>query len=287
MDKQRSLSRNLNPLVIGGVGGSGTRLIAHCLKEVGFYIGTDLNEANDNLWFTLLFKRIEVLSSSAEEFEALVEIFVKAMTQAGQRSFTEQQIELVQTLASEDRSQHPTHWLRTRANTLLFGNQEIQQTEKWGWKEPNSHIVLDRLIGNFPNMKYIHVARNGLDMAHSTNQNQLKLWGKYFLNEPFDISPQYSLKFWCIVHERVIRIGESMGDNFLFLNYDSLCADPQKGIEQLLDFLDEKSASLIPRLVALIKKPSSTDRFRQYGTKNFAEKDMAFVKSLGFDINGS
>lgn len=211
MDKQRSLSRNLNPLVIGGVGGSGTRLIAHCLKEVGFYIGTDLNEANDNLWFTLLFKRIEVLSSSAEEFEALVEIFVKAMTQAGQRSFTEQQIELVQTLASEDRSQHPTHWLRTRANTLLFGNQEIQQTEKWGWKEPNSHIVLDRLIGNFPNMKYIHVARNGLDMAHSTNQNQLKLWGKYFLNEPFDISPQYSLKFWCIVHERVIRIGAHGG----------------------------------------------------------------------------
>ena len=63
------------PVVIGGVGGSGTRLIAQCLKETGFHIGTDLNVANDNLWFTLLFKRIEILASSEKEFDDLIRIF--------------------------------------------------------------------------------------------------------------------------------------------------------------------------------------------------------------------
>jgi hypothetical protein len=64
-----SPSPGASPVIIGGVGGSGTRLIAQMLKELGFYLGSDLNSANDNLWFTLLFKRIEILSASDEEFE--------------------------------------------------------------------------------------------------------------------------------------------------------------------------------------------------------------------------
>ena len=49
------------PVAVGGVGGSGTRLIAQVLLELGYYLGGDLNESLDNLWFTLLFKRREVL----------------------------------------------------------------------------------------------------------------------------------------------------------------------------------------------------------------------------------
>jgi hypothetical protein len=136
-------------------------------------------------------------------------------------------------------------------------------------------------------MKYIHVARNGLDMAHSRNQNQLRLWGRYFINEEFDVTPYYSLKYWCIVHKRVIRIGESMKDNFLFLNYDHFCVNPKEGIKQLLDFLGKESNSLMTQLMALVKRPDSMGRFRQHGTEMFTEEDIAFVKSLGFDVNGS
>ncbi len=44
------------PVAIGGVGGCGTRLIAEMLMRVGFFLGSDLNESLDNLWFTLAFK---------------------------------------------------------------------------------------------------------------------------------------------------------------------------------------------------------------------------------------
>ena len=54
MQKNGELS---GPVIIGGVGGSGTRVVAEIINLLGFYIGDDLNPAKDNLWFLLLFKR--------------------------------------------------------------------------------------------------------------------------------------------------------------------------------------------------------------------------------------
>ena len=45
------------PLVIGGIGGSGTRLVAEICSLFGIYLGDDLNVASDNLLYTLLFRR--------------------------------------------------------------------------------------------------------------------------------------------------------------------------------------------------------------------------------------
>jgi hypothetical protein len=148
--------------------------------------------------------------------------------------------------------------------------------------------VLDRLERYFRNMKYIHVARNGLDMAHSHNQNQLKLWGRHFIGEDFSISPRYSLKYWCIIHRRVLEIGQSMGANFLFLNYDQFCSNPEDGISELSGFLAVDSESVpVTRLLGLVNPPDSVGRFRQHGTEIFYEDDVAYVSELGFDIGES
>jgi hypothetical protein len=48
---------NSYPVAIGGLGGSGTRIVAEMLAAGGVYIGEDLNDALDNQWFTLLMKR--------------------------------------------------------------------------------------------------------------------------------------------------------------------------------------------------------------------------------------
>ena len=54
-------------VIVGGIGGSGTRLIAMILASLGLNIGNDLNEAYDNLTFTLLFKRQNILEISDNE----------------------------------------------------------------------------------------------------------------------------------------------------------------------------------------------------------------------------
>ncbi len=43
------------PVIIGGIGGSGTRVVAEILTLFGYFMGHDLNSAGDILTYTLLF----------------------------------------------------------------------------------------------------------------------------------------------------------------------------------------------------------------------------------------
>ncbi len=75
-----------------------------------------------------------------------------------------------------------------------------------------------------------------------------------------------------------------MGNRFLFLNYDTFCQHPENGIKQLCEFLDLDTDSIIPQLIKLIDPPESIHRFKQHDTKIFADEDVAYTKSLGFDV---
>ena len=273
-----------DPIVVGAIGGSGTRLVAECLHRMGVFMGHDLNDAHDNLWFTLLFKRPDTLRLSKHSFDTLVDIFITAMT--GHRELTEEERLLVLKLAQRTREQHPREWLQARANSLLSYRKPLPGGSAWGWKEPNSHVVLDRLITCFPQMKYIHVVRNGLDMAYSSNQNQIRFWGSHFLGQNVAINPRNSLRYWCSVHRRVIALGEIMGNRMLFLNYDDFCRRPESWIPHLSVFSGLSACpTIISDLVRLTRVPSSTGRFRREGIEVFDREDVEFVRSLGFETN--
>ena len=127
------------------------------------------------LWFTLLFKRVEILRAKNEEFDELVSIFRNRMTRRA--TMTREQIGLVSALTRKDRPRITTAWLDKRANSLFNLPSFETPLTRWGWKEPNTHVILERMLNSFPQLKYIHVMRNGLDMAYSSNQQQLLLWG--------------------------------------------------------------------------------------------------------------
>ena len=280
---------DFSPVAIGGVGGSGTRLIAETLAKLGFYIGSDLNKANDNLWFTLLFKRAELLAldDNQEQLNEAATVFLNAMVT--RRPLSRDQRALLEVLASADRLQHKATWLRARVETLsnVTEHKPPLGRERWGWKEPNTHVFLNYLKDALPNMKYIHVMRNGLDMAHSSNQNQLKLWGHFFLGiGDFEVNPYYSLKYWCRVHNRILDIGEQMGGRFLLLNYDDYCSNPKEGLQCLLSFLGVENVSLQERtLYEEVRPPDSIGRFKHHGLHIFDPGDTKFVSNLGFDTS--
>lgn len=276
--------RRVAPVAIGGVGGSGTRLIAQLLMELGFYLGDDLNGANDTLWFTLLFKRPEILRVAECEFAQSLDIFIARMTGGG--ACSAHQAALVRRLAASDRpSEHPSDWLRLRADSLLAPQKAYLEACPWGWKEPNTHVVIDRLMRLMPKMKYLHVARNGLDMAYSANQNQLKFWGGHFIGPECETSPYYSLKYWRLIQRRVLDLCIPMGKRFFFLNYDRFCSNPLAALPGLLDFLEIRATpALVQRLARFVQPPASMGRFKHYGLDSFDPEDIAFVKQLGFDV---
>jgi len=291
---------------VGGVGGSGTRVIALILASLGLNIGNNLNEALDNLTFTLLFKRINILNIFKKEFNDLRLIYEKSFSD---KEFTNNEKKLILSLAKNDRVMHPHKWLLKIANNIinkyyyfekwsdkaintnnLRKNFELThhkiKLDGWGWKEPNTYIILEKLIKIYPNMKYIHLIRNGLDMAFSENQNQLKLWGSLFLKESDFSNIHYaSLKYWCIIHKKILKLGKRMGPNkFLLINFDKLCLKPKKYLKKICRFLNV-SKKAIPALIPLIDPPSgSIGRFRNYDKSIFDKEDINYVKKLGFDI---
>jgi hypothetical protein len=272
------------PVAVGGVGGSGTRLIASILRELGFYLGQDLNCALDNLWFTLLFKRHLALDCSDTEFAYLLEIFKKAM--CGAWVLSPGEIALVKAAAASDRQQHDSEWLSHRARSLIREcSGGLRGNSRWGWKEPNTHVVLPRINKLMPRMRYIHVARNGLDIAYGSNQNQPRMWGSRFLDgDAVEVSPRYSLKYWVAVHRRIVEAGSEMGERFLVVNYDRLCRNPSSELSGLIEFAGfEASEDRLAAIRRLIQPPEGIGRFKRFSREDFDPKDVAFVQTAGFD----
>lgn len=271
------------PLVaIGGVGGSGTRVVAQCLQDMGFFLGSDLNESVDNLWFTLLFKRLEVLCTTEAEFRTLLEVFLGAMH--AQPVDPPERMAWVRSLAARDRLLHPAAWLTIRADTLL-GVRPGQVPARVGWKEPNTHIVLERLAAHLPRLRYIHVMRNGLDMAYSSNQNQPRLWGHVLTGQPYRSGPAYSLKYWRKAHERVFAIGREMGERFLLLNFDELCANPVDGVRRMASLAGvQLGDEAVTAIAARVRQPPSLARHRGRWLSRLDPDDIDFVARCGFAV---
>ncbi len=290
-----------SPVVVGGVGGSGTRLIADILMSIGYHMGFDLNASQDNLGFTLLFKRPQWYQTKMGCMEGYVRrglgIFSRAMTQPQPLWLDPAEMQFfLNAVFSMYRHGHDhlgsgkgTWSLQRAANLLGPKLRDPGSYCGWGWKEPNSHIYLQWLDRCYPGLKYVHVIRNGLDMAYSANQAQLYNWGFIWGidRNRIDREPAAaSLDFWIHANHHVMRIGQTMGTRrFMLLNYDSLCENPQAELSALFGFLGVDTAgNSFKNNIAKIKPPESIGRYRKFNSGVFAETQLEQVREMGFHI---
>lgn len=269
------------PVAIGGVGGSGTRLIAEWLKALGVFIGTDLNASNDTLWFTLLFKRVEVLECDDDEFLSLTRALEAGLR--GDCPLPAATHALLARLTARDRPLNETRaWLQERSRSLTAAAALPAHGGRWGWKEPNTHLVIDRLWRMQPELRYVHVVRHGLDMALSANQNQVRLWGTAVLGHDAELSPARSLAFWCMAQQRMQRLLEGNPQRMFWLDYDALCRNPEQSVHDLLRFLgfDRSVAGALANQVRL----PGTQRHAGQSLSHFRAQDVEYVRSLGYPI---
>lgn len=273
------------PVAVGGVGGSGTRVIAALLEKAGVFMGADVNKAKDNLAFTLLFKKSSLwpLTENKEKIQQATRVFLNAMY--FHQDLSNDDRKFIQELTHEARLNAPKDWLRERADKLLLASNARDAPEHWGWKEPNTHIFLPTLLENIPGLKYIHVARHGLDMAFSINQAQIQFWGEALTGiRMHDVSPQYSFQYWCASHRRILAVGEQMGSDFLLLNFDDFCRDPDVGVQRLISFLDiDVKTQAVQELRDMIRPPGSIGRHRDRPKIPMSRDDARLLGKLGFE----
>jgi hypothetical protein len=298
---QSDFNSNLaGPIVLGGIGGSGTRLVAKIFMQAGFFLGSDLNLENDNLWFTLLFRRPHWYRKIAARNEGRIftglRAFTKAMLSAGPLTLSEFTfvIQAAAAMSMKIRAANKTTrglWPFERARNIMRAARTPlgKNYHGWGWKEPNSHIYLPHLSQQFPPLKYIHVIRHGLDLAFSINQVQLYNWSFLFGLEPprsKSQAPAASLKYWVRANQRAVDLGRNLGpDHFLCVNFDQLCLSPAREIGRLCEFAGTNvSADEFGRLCELPQRQTSSERYLQHDCGAFDPADIEAVRRFGFEV---
>lgn len=282
-----------SPVVVGGLGGSGTRVIAELLRQANYYIGGDLNRSLDNLWFTILFRRPRwFMHASPKAIGAYLQIFEQVMLCESQLSI-QQRIAIY--LAALDFYRYERtvwknrkfSWVRKRLRSIFDShpNQGADQSLVWGWKEPNAHLALGHIAKRWSQGRYVHVIRHGLDMAFSKNQSQLVNWGQYFgveFPEKSESLPGAALEFWVKANQETIMLAKaSLGERFYLLNFDQLCETPIPETEQFLRWLGvDLPAAQLARVVI---PPISMGRYQRYSYQ-FDPDLVAAVETMGFPV---
>jgi Sulfotransferase family len=254
------------PIVIAGVGGSGTRVAARLLVELGFYIGEDLNEALDNLTYTLLLKRPRWYlraSTRQRRVNAGARPLVTSLTDASGPTPREWLTLLGAMLGTMPRGndrlgrRRGMHWAPSTVRRLLAsGGHDPSRAAGWGWKEPNAIVLLAELITAFPGMRFIHVVRDPEQVAHGKNQTMVYNWSQHVGLQPprpGEDLVERSLEFCRLVTDQTADIGRArLGKRYHLLDMNRLCGEPEGEVDALLAFLGiEVGAEVRERLCAI------------------------------------
>jgi len=149
------------------------------------------------------------------------------------------------------------------AATLFAHLADIAEPQPWGWKEPRSIFLLPFFHRHIPSLRFLHVVRDGRDMAFSWNQNQLRLHG--LASGITGLSALDSITLWSLVNMQVADYGEErLGSRYLRVRFEDLCAQPVETASRVLAFFeleaDPQLASSGVRMQASIGRWRREDR---------------------------
>jgi hypothetical protein len=209
------------PGVIGATGGSGTRVLARVVQRGGMYVGSDLNRSEDALDFA---------------------------------AFSDRWVD------RHERGETPPE-LVAELRALVARQRAEADGRPWGWKEPRSLYLLASLDAQLPGLRFLHVVRDGRDMALSSNQVQLRKHGDAVLGPGGEPEPLRSIALWREVNLRAADAGERMGARYLRLRFEDLCSAPVQHVAEVLRFFALEGDA--QRIAAEeVQAPTSLGRWR-------------------------
>ncbi len=243
-----------SPIVVFGTGGSGTRVVTQILKESGCYVGDNLNGPFDNLTFGYFLAGRTQWMQAHFPFENendlksanyFLNIFKKVYF--GHRLKTlelKDAIRIFFEFAGKDRAMLKRRPFKERfvSGSKLFkkmffsGNNRSFECKKWGFKSPEAIYFINPLIAMFPEIKFIHLIRDGRDMAVSTNVNPLR-YRKLF-NVRSENHIQAALDNWLRVNKWAKDVCRSKlsSSQYLLIKYEDICKHPVSSVNKILEF---------------------------------------------------
>jgi len=218
-----------SPIIFTGRGGSGTRLLTQLAADLDIFLGNELNKTGDSLeWVDLIYKLTSDITSSSPAGWHGAEIKREAL-------------------------------LENARITLGEGNWLPNQL--WGWKLPESMLVLSLLLESFKHSRLVHLVRHpvtsSIRRSHRTSR-AINPIGKTVLTAAYqsagldtdriDSDPDYwrNAVTWLYQVETVANIAGTAlpSSRYLQLRYEDICSDPGSEKKRLAGFLTRENKSI-------------------------------------------
>jgi hypothetical protein len=251
-----------SPVVIGGLGGSGTRAVMRIVEAGGRFMGANLNESGDAL-----------------DFYGFGDRWLGA--------YHEARVEGREVAQREE-------LLDDLRGCVWRHRLDLGGRVPWGWKQPRSIHFLPLLNEAFPDLRFIHVIRDGRDIAFGPQAAGVLERAEAILpTPPGDPAPLRVIELWSRANTLAADYGESrMGAAYLRLRLEDLCASPGPLIERLCEFegSGEVGARGIRELSKEIHRPDSLGRWRT-GDDEMVERASAIggqaLERFGYGLRNS
>jgi hypothetical protein len=213
-----------DPIVIGGTGGSGTSIVARTLQRLGLDIGD--------------------LEPDQSEWRPMGHII-----QRYGRSIVEHELDPTST----------DELLETKHRFKRVSKRHPGQGNSgpWGWKWPQSYLIIPFLVEVFPKMRFLLVVRDGRDMALSANKRAVRKFGDLFLGSSGEPTNAHAAEFWLVSNEWAMEQGDRLGTRFLAVRFESLVFHPAETLVELARFCGlTPSQEDMDDAVAMVRPPA-------------------------------
>lgn len=234
---QKPLQTHRPPVVIGATGGTGTRALQAILAEAGVAMGQRLNYAGD-----------------AEDFIAVYDRWINPILgQVGLPDYRLADLDAATIVGVLDDLRH----------AIAAHTAPLDTTKRWGWKNPRSMYLLPVIAALYPDLHFIHVLRDGRDMALSENQNQRDKHYAAAFRTANPGTAAASARLWAEANIAVADWGERcLGPRYIRLRIEDLCTAPRPECARLLTALDLDRPGLLDRVVVVPQPQASFGRWR-------------------------
>jgi hypothetical protein len=134
----------------------------------------------------------------------------------------------------------------------------------WGWKNPRSMLMLPLYHSLFPDLKFIHVIRDGRDITVGNEFATDNPYSNAFLSESEQKMPpqERMMLFWGRSNKRAAEYCHAhLPNSHLFVRWEDLCRDPMPVVCEILEFIGADLRK-VDSTAALVKLPSSIGRWQ-------------------------
>lgn len=278
------------PVIIIGMHRSGTSLLARTLSDLGLFVGEDLQDDYESVFFIRSNNRLLRQSGSTWDYPERYQSMMQKPEWLKQQATLARQC-LISFRSACYAGMKFSRYFRTEAGL----------GQPWGWKDPRNTITLPIWMRLYPEAKIIHIKRHGVDVANSLytrerrfTRNIASLFKAMGSQWPRDVDGKFANPLRCNRLDNTFKLWEfytglahthvnTWQKQSIEIRYEDFLLKPIETLEAVCSFLGLSiDHAVVSRLIGLTQV-SRAFAFRKHKVlKEYAQRVEARLAAFGY-----